>query len=187
MLRLARAALAVAALMVGACASGTRPEQLVATVALNESFDTNHQLRSAMRVDQVQGGSETNPLWMSNISDEQFNAGLVESLRGAGLLAESPATARYRVVANLQDLRRPMAGFDMTVTLSVRYTVAPLSDEPPIFDEVVTASGVGRMSDALIGVERMRIANEAAARENIAEFLRRLHRQVPAASISPVS
>lgn len=186
MFKFAKWAAVAAVLTVTACAEGARPEQLVASVP-TESFDANHQLRNAMTVDHVQGGSETNPLWMANISNEQFNAGLEQSLRQAGLLADSPANAHFTVSANLQDLQRPMAGFDMTVTMTVRYTVAPVGGGAAIFDQVVTASGTARMGEAFMGVERLRIANEAAARENIAEFMRRLAHEVPAASVAPVS
>ncbi|UPT61961.1 MAG: hypothetical protein M0D54_16425 [Hyphomonadaceae bacterium JAD_PAG50586_4] len=184
---LARAALVACALSVAACAGGARPENIAASVQPAASFDASHQLHEALAVRNVQGGSDTNPLWMSNISDEQFRAGLEQSLRNAGLLADSPALARYEVVASLQDLRRPMAGLDMTVTMTVRYSLVPIGGGEPIFDEVVSASGTGRMSDAFVGVERLRIANEAAARENISEFLRRLRDRVPAATVAPVS
>jgi hypothetical protein len=181
-----RAAVLIAAVTLGACAAGARPEQIAAAAAPT-SFDANHQLRSAVTMEHVQGGSETNPLWMSNISDEQFQAGLEASLRNAGLLASSPDLARYRLSASLQELNRPLAGFDMSVTMSVRYTLTPVDGGAPVYDEVVRATGVGRMSDAFVGVERLRIANEAAARENITEFLRRLEARVPAQSITPVS
>jgi hypothetical protein len=179
------AALVAVVLGLGACAAGARPEQMA--VASVERFDAASPLSEALTVEQIQGGSETNPMWMSNISNEQFRAGLEQSLRNAGLLAGSPASAQYRVVANMQDLNRPMAGFDMRVTVSVRYSVVPVAGGAPIFDEVVSATGVGRMSDAFVGVERLRIANEAAVRENITEFIRRLRAQAPAASIAPTS
>ncbi|MBL8537932.1 MAG: hypothetical protein JNM59_11065 [Hyphomonadaceae bacterium] len=124
---------------------------------------------------------------MSNIDDEAFKAGLEASLRNAGLLAASPDIARYRLSANLQELNRPLAGLDMSVTMSVRYTLTPIDGGAPVFDKVVRATGVGRMSDAFVGTERLRIANEAAARENITEFLRQLQADVPAQSIAPVS
>lgn len=176
---------AFAVALLCACASGARPEAIAADAPV--SFDDSHHLRNAVATQRVQGGSNTNPLWMSNISDEQFRAGLDQSMRNAGLLASSPDVARYTLAANLQELDRPLAGFDMSVTMTVRYTLTPVDGGAPIFDEVVSATGVGRMSDAFVGVERLRIANEAAARENITEFLRRLRAAVPAESIAPVS
>jgi hypothetical protein len=179
------AALAGAALTLGACASGARPERIVATDVVH--FEASDPLHASMGVDQVQGGSSTNPLWESNISNEDFKTGLEASLRNAGLLADSGSDARYRVLANLQRLDRPMAGFDMTVTTSVRYTVTPVSGGAPIFDDVVSTTGVGHMNEALMGVERLQIAIEASARANITEFVRRLRAHVPAGSVAPVS
>jgi hypothetical protein len=160
---------------------------MAVSVAPDAAFGADHQLHNSVGVDQVQGGSETNPLWVSNISNTEFRAGLEQSMRNAGLLAADGASARYRVTANLQDLQRPLAGFDFTVTMTVRYSVVEVASGEVIFDDVVSASGVGRMSDSLIGVERLRYANEASARQNIGEFLRRLRERVPAASVAPAS
>ncbi len=179
------AALAVVAL--SACASGARPDQLIAPVTDENAFAQDHQLKNNLTVDQVKGGSETNPLWMSNVSDSQFQAGLEQSLKNAGLLAESSSKAGFVVAANLEDLKRPMAGIDMNVTVSVRYTVTPTAGGAPIFDEVVTTTGTGTFSDAFVGVERLRIANEAAVRTNIGEFLRRLKDEVPANATLAIS
>lgn len=179
----ARITLGATLLALAACAGAARPERIAATSL--QRFDAGHAYHQSMTVDQVQGGSETNPLWMSNISNEEFRAGLEQSLRNAGLLAANSASAQYRVISNVQSLDRPLAGFDMNVTLSVRYSVTPVGGGAPIFDDVVTSTGVGRMSEQFVGSERLRIAIEAAARENITEFVRRLHERAPAASVTP--
>ncbi|HVV34615.1 MAG TPA: hypothetical protein VHC73_15415 [Vitreimonas sp.] len=172
-----------AVLMLAACASGARPERIVATNVVQ--FDAGDPMHASMSVEQAQGGSETNPMWMSNLSNESFRAGLEASLRNAGLLADG--SPRFHVVANLQNVDRPMAGFDMTVTTTVRYTVTPVDGGAPIFDDVVSASGTAHMGDAFMGTERLQMAIEASARENITEFIRRLRARVPAGSVSPVS
>lgn len=182
---LLKAALVACALTLGACAAGARSQQMVA--AAPTPFAAEHQLRNGVAMHNVQGGSETNPLLSSNIADDQFQAALEQSMRDAGLLAGSAESARYRLSASMQEVNQPMVGFDMSVTMTVRYTLTPVAGGAPIFDEPVRATGVGRMGDAFAGVERLRIANEAAARENIAEFLRRLQAKVPAASVAPVS
>lgn len=185
MKKLVSGALLGALLVLGACAEGARPELIAASTVAN--FPPGDPLHSSMSVSQAQGGSQTNPLWESNISSEAFKAGLETSLRNAGLLADSADTAHYTVLANLQGLQRPMMGLDLTVTMTVRYTVTPVGGGAPIFDDVVSASGVGRLSDAFVAVERLRIANEAAARANITEFIRRLRAQAPAGSVASVS
>ncbi|MFT3727702.1 MAG: hypothetical protein QM759_07755 [Terricaulis sp.] len=166
-----------------ACASGARPERLIATDVVH--FEAGDPLHASMAVSQAQGGAETNPMWESNMSNQAFQAGLEASLRNAGLLAEG--SPRYQIVANIQKVDRPMAGLDMTVTTSVRYTVTPVGGGAPIFDDVVSTAGVGHMGDAFIGAERLQIAIEASARENIAEFIRRLRARVPAGSVTPVT
>ncbi len=180
-----RAVLVACALTLGGCAAGARSELMVA--AAPTAFAAEHQLRNSVAMQGVQGGEDTNPLLSSNIANDQFQAALEQSMRNAGLLASSDEAARYRLSASMQELNQPMVGLDMSVTITVRYTITPVAGGAPIFDAPVRATGVGRLSQAFAGTERLRIANEAAARENIAEFLRQLQARVPAASIAPVS
>ena len=126
---------------------------------------------------------EVNPLSVSDIPDEKFNADLMSSLRDAGLLAESPSLAQYYLTANLYELRRPVVGWDMSVTMNVRYIIATAGGHS-IFDEIVSSTGAGK---AFSGSKSVPVAEAAAARENVAEFMRRLGRRVPPASISPFS
>ena len=76
-----------------------------------------------------------------------------------------------RVSASLIDLKQPLAGFDLTVTSRVRYTVT--RDSQTVFDETVAATGTASMGQSLMATERLRKANEASIRENIKAFLTR--------------
>jgi hypothetical protein len=42
-----------------------------------------------------------------------------------------------------------------------------------IFDDTVAATGTAKMGEALIGSDRLRLANEYAVRENIKAFIER--------------
>ena len=117
----------------------------------------------------VSGGKETNPLWTAQVSSEAFKTALEQSLALAGYMGTGgPA---MQVQANLVNLHQPLAGFDLSVTSQVRYTVT--REGRPVFDETVSATGTASMGEAFMAVERLRIANEKSIRENIKAFLTR--------------
>lgn len=62
----------------------------------------------------------------------------------------------------------------MTVKSRVHYNVVEVATSKTLIDEPIAASGTAKMGEALIGVERLRLANEAAVRANIQAFIARL-------------
>jgi hypothetical protein len=174
-LRRLAVALAAGALLIGGagCAAGARSSQMIATSAVAPTAPGEAGYRQ-FRVEAVQGGSDTNPMWMSNVSNVDFKAALEASLRAANYLADEADKARYSVTASMIDLKRPLAGFDMSVTTRVRYSATDTKDQSLVFDDTVAATGTGKMGDAFIGVERLRIANEKSVQANIEAFIQRL-------------
>jgi hypothetical protein len=171
--RFARAVVVGGALMtLAACASASSPTQMSAIGVTSAAAGEPgyHQLR----VGGVQGGGETNPRWMSNVSSNDFRTALETSLRGAEFINPDGTKAAMEVTATIIDVKRPMAGLDMSVTTQVRYTVKPVGGGAAVFDETVAATGKAKMGEALIAVERLKLANEASVRENINSFIQRL-------------
>lgn len=78
------------------------------------------------------------------------------------------------LTADLMKLEQPFVGLDMTVTSSVRYVVIERSSGRTVFDSTVTTPYTARFSDALIALERLKLANEGAIRTNIGELLSQL-------------
>jgi hypothetical protein len=170
---LALTAMGACALTLAACASGANPEMMTvtrsATAPAAMAGDAGYHKLS---VAAVQGGSDTNPLWMSSVSNADFKAALERSLKGLDYLADDKGA--YVVTASITDLQRPLAGLDMSVTIKVRYTVSPTAGGAPLFDDTIAATGTAKFGDSLIAVERLRKANEAAVRANIEAFAQRL-------------
>ncbi len=165
--------LALALTTLGACASGARSTEMAvaagAVAPVAPGAPGYHQIVVAG----VQGGTETNPLWESEVSDHDFQVALENSLRAANYLADDPTTATMALTASLVQLKQPLVGLDMSVTSRVRYSAVG-KDGKTTFDDTVAATGTGKFGDAIIGVERLRLANEASIRENIKSFLQRL-------------
>lgn len=172
--RTRRALLAASLLaLLSACAQGATAKGMIVTPADLRSAP-NPALAGAVSVAEVGGGRETNPMWTSQIDAASFREALVESLRGAGLLAEkdgAPLALQVRIVA----LDQPLVGFDMTVTSVVRYTVREVRTGAVLLDEDVTAAHRATVGDAFVGSKRLRLANEGSARKNIAALLERLN------------
>ncbi|MEM7445697.1 MAG: hypothetical protein AAF414_20415 [Pseudomonadota bacterium] len=62
----------------------------------------------------------------------------------------------------------------MTVTSTVEYVIEDQLTGQTIFEEVITAPYTAAFGDSLLGVERLRLANEGSIRANIQEFFVRL-------------
>ena len=115
----------------------------------------------------ISGGQETNPLWTSQVDNTGFRNALTQSLSSLGFSPPN-SSSTFAVDAELQALSQPLFGLDFSVTSTVRYTVEG-NGQRKLYP--VTATGTATMSDAFIGVERLRKANEKSIKENIKEFL----------------
>lgn len=129
----------------------------------------NAELKGKISVRYVGGGKETNPMLASQVDTLAFKDALSHSLRIAGY--EATNSGLYFVDAEIQALSQPMFGLTFDVTSTVRYTVEG-NGKRKIFP--VTAVGSASPSDSLLGVERMRLANEKSIKENIKKFLQEL-------------
>ena len=158
----------IMALLVAACAQPAKKEAMipssVTALGLNEAF------RGALGTVSVTGGKKTNPLWVSNISNEDFAASLRESLRAQGYFAQRGPDG---VQVILLSVEQPLLGADFTVTMSARYTITDAAGTTK-FDQTIKAPYTAKFGDSLIGVQRLRLANEGAARENIKKFMEAL-------------
>ena len=155
-----------------ACASGARNAAMTVPVAPNQIVTDTSLIKHAIAVGEVSGGTETNPLWKSDVSNAAFKSALEDSL-ALSVLKGGP-TAPYTLNAKLVSLHQPFAGLDMTVTSTVQYTLLATGQTKPVMDETVVTPYTANFSDAFLGMERLRLANEGAMRENIGEIVKRL-------------
>lgn len=151
------------------CASPARIDGMVA------AYQPHHQpansfLREAIIVQQVSGGRDTNPLWTSQVDSTSFRLALERSLSSAGLLGSETLNG-YWLMAELLRLDQPVFGASFTVTASVRYRLIDGSSGESVYDRVIQRGYTAQLSDALIGVERLKLANEGAIRSNIEQLI----------------
>ncbi|MBM9579544.1 hypothetical protein JWG45_20575 [Leptospira sp. 201903070] len=131
-------------------------------------------------VEQSTGGSTTLPFWKSKISDENFTAAVKDSIVEANLFEKIEETLgdNWNLKIEIVDVDQPTFGTTFKVNTKVKYTLR--KKDEVIKEALIDVSGEATMSDALIGVVRLRLANENAARSNIRKFLEEV------STISPV-
>jgi hypothetical protein len=159
--------IATAAVLAG-CATPARIDQMqVDTPMATRAALANSALKGNVAVKDVTGGQETNPMWVSNVGSADFERALEQSLRNAGLLSENRQAGKYTLTAHLQKLDQPMFGASFTVTATVQYTLVERATGKDVFTRTLTTPYTAAFSDAFMGSERLKLANEGAIRTNI--------------------
>ena len=65
-------------------------------------------------------------------------------------------------------------GIDMTVITYIRYRLTDLQTTMTIFDKTIIASYTATFSDAFLGTDRLKMANEGSGKENIKGLIEKL-------------
>lgn len=163
----------VSILLVGllsGCAAPARIDQMTANASAQQRIAPT-ALRTNIAVRDVTGGKETNPMWVSNVGNSEFEQALEASLRDAGLLAAGKQAGKYTLIAHLENVDQPMAGFSMTVTATVAYSLVERATGKEVLNRRVSLPYTASMGAAFSGAERLRIANEGAIRVNITKLI----------------
>jgi hypothetical protein len=168
----ARLVLVLGLSLLAGCASGARPGAMTVAVSPETIVDASSPVYGAIQVGTVTGGSETSPLWLSEVSTADFKTALQQSLALNALVAARDP--RYVLNAELVELDQPWAGFNLEVNAKIHYVLRTVPGERTAFDETITLPYTANFSDALFGVERLRLANEGAVRQNISALINRL-------------
>lgn len=94
-------------------------------------------------------------------------------MKSVGLYAPG-ALGDYKLVVHLEKLDQPAFGLDMTVTATVNYTLEQRKTGRIILARTITTPHTATFSDAAIGTERIRLANEGTIRKNISAIITEL-------------
>ena len=153
------------------CATPAAVEQMAVSLPITQ---TNPALKNSVAVAEVTGGRDTNPMWTSQVSGDAFRRALEQSLESAGMFNKIVAGSKYQLTADLTRLDQPMMGFDMTVGSTVRYSLIETQTRKEIYARVIQISYTAKMSDAFVGSQRLKLANEGAVKANIEAFVKDL-------------
>ena len=168
------AGISLSAMQLTGCASNASSELMTYSYKGSQK-PANVELVKNINVSQVVGGHETNPLWASKINNENFKVALEQSLKNANLYNEVNK-GNFQLNANLVKLEQPLLGFNLTVTCQVHYKLQNVKSNSIIYDKDITTSYTAKLSDSFVAIERLKMANEGAARANIQKLIDDLYR-----------
>lgn len=134
-----------------------------------------------LRVGEVTGGKETNPLMKSTIDDAGFRQALIETLQRSSLF-RSVVTDQRAVDYELQAeiVSQEVQGlYQLTATLFVNYRLVELPSHREIWKENLLSRYVARFGESFLGAERLRKANEGVVRENLLQLVEKLSQVLP--------
>ncbi len=154
-----------------ACASGAKSKNMTSFLNDAKEYQTNKELAGSIEVKEVQGGKKTNPLWASDISSENFQKAVSDTLSNFGYLSTNK-TGKYSLKVALIDVDKPIFGLDLKVTTRIRYTIIENQSNQKVAEKEIVASHVATFSDAALAVKRLRLANEGSAKKNILELMK---------------
>ena len=85
--------------MLNACSSGARMSAMVVPLTAENIITEENKLYQSMELGEVSGGKKTNPMWTSQIGNEEFQQALLNSLKAHALI--SVGDAKYKLTAKL--------------------------------------------------------------------------------------
>ena len=137
--------------------SGCAQKSQVSNMIVKEerlNIKCHSKLKGNLAIETVNGGQETNPLWTSQVANQDFRQALEKSLQIYGLYT-ADKNSKYAVSAYLQNL-------------------VERKTNKIIFNQVISTPYTATVSDAFAGVERLRLANEGAIKSNIEELIKKI-------------
>jgi len=151
---------------ISGCATPSKPDAMVVQVVAPV-----HKSAGDVSI-AVSGGKETSKMGASQISNDAFAQALRDSIDKAGLFNKvSSEGARYRLTSFIGKVDQPMIGFSFTVKMEVSYVLKDTQSGNTVWTKDVNSEYTAKVSEAFAGVERLRLANEGAARENIRQAI----------------
>lgn len=152
------------------CASPTTREGMTP-----DTFDTVNRHPYSVSVN-VTGGQETNPLWKSQISDATFTEALVDSITKSKTFSRvvQGKGGDYILTVSLVSMDQPSFGASFTVKMEAGWSLKRADNGTVVWQEAIQSSHTATVGDAFVGVARLRLATEGAAKNNIKQGLEKI-------------
>lgn len=151
-----------------ACSSPAQREAMI-PAAVRISTHHPHSVQVS-----VSGGSDTSALDSSNISDDDLKAALEDAITQTRLFQKvvQGSGGDYELSVRVSHVSKPMIGIALTVDIETAWSLTKRSDRSIVMRKAVNSTGSASMGDAFAFVTRLRMAVEAAARDNISQGLK---------------
>ncbi|HXE98131.1 MAG TPA: hypothetical protein VN642_17130 [Dongiaceae bacterium] len=164
----------ILAMYLSGCAFPATKEGMVVT-----DYIAPKQTGEKIYVKESTGGSVTLPFWMSTIPNDNFTEAVKESLLNSKAFSAQSINwgDDWGLEIEILDVEHPYFGFDLTVTTNIKYSLYLRGEK--VQEITIREPGTATINDTLIGIQRMRIANEYSAKANVKKFIAELSRTKP--------
>jgi hypothetical protein len=122
------------------------------------------------------GGSETSPVWKSQISDDALKQAVVDAIKQTKTFSSvvEGKTGDYVLNVDIFNVTQPSMGFSFTVSMEMGWTLTRPDNGTVVWRESIKSEHTTSTSEAFVGVTRLKMATEGAARKNVALGLQKL-------------
>ena len=112
-------------------------------------------------------------MWKSQVSDSVFSQALVESITKSQVFTRviEGKGGDYLLTVSLVSMEQPSFGASFTVKMEAGWSLKNNTTGAAVWQESVRSEHTATMGDAFVGTERLRLATEGAARNNIKQGL----------------
>lgn len=161
-------AIATFALILGGCAS---PADRAAMTPQNLTVSKHYPHSLGV---QTSGGAQTGAMDSSNVSDADLKAAIEDAVSQSKLFKTivQGNNGDYELSVRVTSLSKPLFGGTFTVEMETAWSLTKTSDRSVVMRKSVKSTGTATMSDAFAGVTRLRMAVEAATRNNIEQGIK---------------
>ena len=163
----ATAVAVAAAALLAACAGPAQKEAMVAphlVVAKKQPYSVDVR---------TSGGAEADAAGPSGVSNADLKAAIEKSITDSGVFKSivQGTGGDYDLTVALVNVNRPAFGASMTVGLEASWALTKTSDHSIVWRKSIFTTHTTGALEAFAGAERVRMAVEGAARDNIAQGL----------------
>jgi hypothetical protein len=166
--------LAVALLVLNGCATPARVSEMTIPADSEVTYRGETPLENAITMGEVTGGDKTNPLWTSEIGNEEFQLALFNSLEKTKLFSQADA-AQYTLDAQILSVKQPIFGLSLEVVTTVAYELVGRKRGYQVWGKTISSPYTAKFSDHFIAMVRLKLANEGSGRENIKQLIDALY------------
>lgn len=160
------AAGALALTLTGCSSPANRVAMTPTDVVVSKHFPYSLSVRT-------DGGADTGAMDSSNIADADLKAAIEDAVRNSKLFTAivQGSAGDYELSVRVTSLTKPLFGTTFTVQMETAWSLTKVADRSVVLRKSVQSSGTATMGDAFAAVTRLRLAVEAAARNNISQGL----------------
>lgn len=117
----------------------------------------------------VEGGSSTDPLGFSPVSNEAFAEAVGNSIIGLKLFSEvrNDGVGDYLLRIQIFSIEQQPIGFNLTTYVEVGWNLVDVVTDKRVMRKIINSSYTATVGEAFAAVKRTRLATEGAVRKNI--------------------